>query len=288
MTTKTSDNELNLALRELGRKLGRTPNPSEREAVKRELGLEHQGNGFKAISQKDLFAMNLKPPSFLVEDLFITPGLCLLGGKKKSNKSWLALDLSQRVASGTPFLNRRVKRGAVIYFALEDSIGRLRDRLSKLKTDDSLPVYYMTEIQPLNSDAGMAEFEDAIKTQKPALTIVDTLSSATDKSLDENKSSDTAHLMNQLRSLAIRYDCCILIILHHGKRTFGDPGYDYRGSSAIPSASDVNISLYKSTEGHTLLAEGRDIVDASLKLWFDPLTFTFQLLKTDSRSEHRQ
>jgi hypothetical protein len=151
-----------------------------------------------------------------------------------------------------------------------------------------LPVYYFTEIPPLNSEAGMTELENVLSTQKPALTIIDTLSSATDKTLDENKASDMGDLMNQLRTLAIKTDSCILILLHHGKRVTFDAGFDYRGSSATPSASDINISLYKSGEGHTLLAEGRDIIDTTLKLWFDPETWCFQLLKTDSRSEHRQ
>jgi hypothetical protein len=287
MTTSV-DNELNLRLRELGKELGRVPTPAEREAVKRELeGKAIRGNGTHPISQKDLFAMKLKPPQFLVEDLLISPGLCLLGGRKKSNKSWLALDLSQRVASETPFLGRRVKRGKVFYYALEDSWGRLQDRLGKLKTDATLPVFYMTEIPPLNSEAGMTELENVLSTQKPALTIIDTLASATDKTLDENKASDMGDLMNQLRTLAIKTDSCILILLHHGKRITFDPGFDYRGSSAIPSASDVNISLYKSGESHVLSAEGRDIIDTTLKLRFDVTTWTFQLSKQDSRTERR-
>lgn len=284
MSTKT-DNELNLRLRELGKKLGRVPTPAEREAVKVELGLKDTSGNNGAISQSELFAMKLKPISFLVEGLLVTPGLCLLGGKKKSNKSWLALDLSQRIASGTPFLGRKVRKGGVLYYALEDSVGRLKDRLIKLKTDSSLPVYYHTSISPLNSEGGMVELERAIKDQRPALTIIDTLSSATDKNLDENKASDTGDQMNHLRRLAIETDSCVLVILHHGKRTVFDAGFDYRGSSAIPSASDVNISLYKNEGGHTLLVEGRDLPDTMLKLHFDIETWCFQL--SDNRSERR-
>ncbi|MBM4447389.1 MAG: AAA family ATPase [Chloroflexi bacterium] len=303
MTNKTDElerqNMLNLAYRDRSRELGKILTPSERKTIRdqiyQELDAKNTGADREpcnwrahAITQGDLVNAKLKPLEFLVEGLLISPGLCVFGGRKKAGKSWFILDGSQRIAGGAPWLGKRVKQGKVVYLALEDGVIRLQERLHKLNSDHSLPILYITEFKPLNTEEGMSDFESMIKTESPALVVIDTLASATDRELDENRAGDMSELMKQLHSLALVYGTTILVIAHHGKRSFNDVGYDLRGSSATPSASDVNMGIYRNSDrSYDLRIEGRDLPDTELRLQFDVETMTFQL-KGDSKDERRR
>ena len=72
--------------------------------------------------------------SWLVEGLWETEGVGILGGAPKSCKSWLALDLAFSVATGTRALGKyEVKTpGPVLIFAAEDQPARVRSRLEGL------------------------------------------------------------------------------------------------------------------------------------------------------------
>jgi len=103
--------------------------------------------------------------------------------------------------------------------------------------------------------------------------IIDTLASAKNKYVDENSAGDMADLINKIHELAQKYNCAILIIAHHGKPKVTedrDAGFDIRGSSAIPGATDFNAGLYKNSDGTTdLKVEGRDIGELELRIKFD-------------------
>lgn len=97
-----------------------------------------------------------------------------------------------------------------------------------------------------------------LKEKTPALVVIDTLASATDSSVKENEADSVGKLFNVLHELAIATNTVILMVAHHGKKSYGDVGFDTRGSSAIPGATDANIGLYKNKDGtSSLRAEGR-------------------------------
>lgn len=99
-------------------------------------------------------------------------------------------------------------------------------------------------------------------------------------------------LANALRILAQDHGTAILVVVHHGKASQGDPGFDIRGSSAQAGAADVNLGLYKTEDGYTLKAEGRDIEPLELRIALDVPTLTWalvgdarQLAKADAEGE---
>lgn len=248
-----------------------------------------------AISHPDLMARKYQPLDFLVEDLFTIPGLGVLGAFKKRMKTWLALQLSQAVASGAPFLNMPTKQGSVVHMALEDGERRIRQRLEMQHSNGSLPITYISRFEPLNTPAGITAFREMLKEKNPVLVVIDTLASAKSKKLDENEAGATADLFNLLHTIALENNLFLLIVAHHGKPTgrARDAGFDIRGSSAIPGATDVNVGLYKNDDDtFDLWAEGRDIGELELSLKFDyEQTWAFQcrgdareLRKTDSET----
>ena len=85
-----------------------------------------------------------------------------------------------------------------------------------------------------------------------------------------------------MHDLALELNLMILFIAHHGKglqMTSRDPGFDIRGSSAIPGATDVNIGLYKNEDTtFELIGEGRDIPEFDFRVSFDKeATWAWQL-----------
>ena len=237
----------------------------------------------ETITQRSLLAKELEPPAFLVKDLIATPGLVVLAAKKKSGKSWMTLQLAQCVASGAPFLGKEAKQGNVVYLALEDGERRLQYRLEKQDADYKLPIRYSCWWPPINGTEGFKALVGILREKTPALVIIDTLASARDKQVKENEADSIGELFNLLHDLAIAVNTVILIVSHHGKKTHGDVGFDIRGSSAIPGATDVNIGIYKNNDGTcSLKAEGRDIMDVELRIKFDSeTTWTWQCLGDD-------
>lgn len=223
-----------------------------------------------AIEHDQLLSKNLQPLELLVAELITIPSLVVLAAPKKRCKSWMGLQLSQSVASGAPFLGKTTRQGAVIHMALEDGERRLRQRLEMQNTKRGLPITYLTKFEPLNSKAGWEQLVDLIKERHPALLVIDTLAAAKNRFVDENDAGSIGDLFNRLHALALSENLVIFIIAHHGKLSTGDAGFDIRGSSAIPGATDVNLGLYKNADGSfDLKAEGRDISDVDLRISFD-------------------
>jgi hypothetical protein len=223
-----------------------------------------------AITHDNLLNKELAPLDYLVEDLLTTPGMAVLAGKKKIGKSWLVLQLGQSVAAGAPFLGKATRQGEVIYLALEDGERRLKQRLEMQNTIRGLPITYITDWPPLNTKEGFEALEGIIRLKHPVLAVIDTLASAKDRFVDENEAGAIGDLFNQLHNLTITENMVILIVAHHGKASYNDPGFDIRGSSAIPGATDTNLGLYKNTDGtFDLKAEGRDIGEVDLRISFD-------------------
>src|SRR5215467_2666780 len=90
-------------------------------------------------------------PSWLIEGLWSTEAVGIIGGEPKCGKSFLALDLAVAVASGSPCLRRFPTRqcGAVLLYAAEDAWHIVRQRLECIAIAasldfDSLNVHVIT------------------------------------------------------------------------------------------------------------------------------------------------
>ncbi|MFC1993061.1 AAA family ATPase [Chloroflexota bacterium] len=157
----------------------------------------------ETIVQRSLLAKDLEPLDFLVKDLIITPGLVVIAGKKKSGKSWMTLQLAQCVASGTPFLGKKTKKGNVVYLALEDGERRLQHRLEKQGANNDQPIRYSCWWPPINDTEGLKALVDIIRAKTPALVVIDTLASARGKGVKENEADSMGELFNMVHELAI-------------------------------------------------------------------------------------
>jgi len=247
-------------------------------------GKDVSGDGHKpGMTHRELMGMEFAPIQWMVEGL-LPVGAIVLAGKPKLGKSFMALQIAQAVASGSPFLGLATTKAPVLMIALEDSPRRIKGRLQMQQSLSDLPIDYEWAWEPLD-DKGYHDLKERLekggKDGAYGLVIVDTLASAKSGKVEENKAADMGRLIYPLQRLAHEYQCALLLVFHHRKGAIDDPIWDVRGSGALPGAVDVLVGLYKdrSSGDYCLLSESRDAPELQLKVEFDAAqTYSWQLV----------
>jgi KaiC/GvpD/RAD55 family RecA-like ATPase len=204
------------------------------------------------------------PRQYLVEGLLARGHLAMLGGRPKSGKSWLALQLAQAVDGGTPFLGRRTRPGRVLYAPLEDGPDRLYERAQALgwAARQSKAAFKLPPLNTATGDPGPGLDSIEAAAGEFDLIIIDTLSMLLSGRVSENDNAAMGTIVNEVAAIAHNSGCAILLVHHAGKGFNDDDHFTLmRGASAIRAAYDVGMLLVrKPGEREALLRlESRDI-----------------------------
>lgn len=237
-------------------------------------------------SVAELLDTEFPEPKWIVPGIF-TEGLVLLGGRPKIGKSWMSLQLAGAVATGGKFLGRSIDQGAVLYYALEDSPRRLKDRIQKLGIPRDAPINIIQETRPLQS-GGYDDLARELQDGHYALAVIDTLTRAV-PGLDQNEGRFIGPLMARLQMLALEQATCLQIDDHHRKAAGFTPSEidDPIGATAKVAACDEVAGIFKQQGklGARFLVTGRDIEPVDLQIHFDGLTGCWQLLGESNEME---
>ena len=127
------------------------------------------------VSMRELYetAYESKPP--LIDGLLF-PGTYLLVGAPKLGKSFLVAQLAYHVSTGTPLWNYPVRKGTVLYLALEDDNQRLQSRMYQMfDMEIADQLYFATRARQLGK--GLDEQLERFVREHPdtRLIIIDTL-----------------------------------------------------------------------------------------------------------------
>jgi len=204
----------------------------------------------------------LEPRRWLVEELWGSSAVGVIGGAPKCCKSWLALDLAVSVATSTPCLGRfRVEDpGAVLAFLAEDSLSAVRERVLSIARHrglelEGMPLHVIT--QPtlrLDRDPDRSRLEKTAERLRPRLLILDPLVRL--HGLDENNAGEVAGLLAYFRKLQRRLDLA-LILVHHSRKNASTGGASLRGSGDLHAFGDSNLYLRRVRERLVLSVEHR-------------------------------
>ncbi len=206
---------------------------------------------FELLSINDLLT-DIKETDWLIEGILENNALSVVFGEPGSYKSFLAIDWGLCVATGTPWLERQVDSGLVIFIIGEGQNG-LRKRVQAWEKEKNVslgkaPVVFSSiPAQILDEKSAKlvaAEINKSIKVHgKPKLLILDTLARNFGDG-DENSTKDMTKFISMLDK-HIGSDFTRIIIHHTGlsdkKRA--------RGSSVLRAAADSEYMMTKAGIG---------------------------------------
>ena len=232
----------------------------------------------------------LPPIRFVVSEL-LPQGLHILAGAPKVGKSWMALWLCLRVATGEPVWNFPTAKGDVLYLCLEDSFSRIQSRLLDLTDDAPAGLCFATMSEKLHT--GLVEQIEGFLSGHPCtvLVVIDTLQRVRTASNEGNPYANDYRDLGVLKELADRRRIAVLLVHHLRKMNDDDPMNIISGTTGISGATDTNLVLKKEKRGGSaaiLYCTGRDIEYRELKLEFDPSAHTWALVSGGETAEHQE
>jgi hypothetical protein len=205
----------------------------------------------------DEWAAQPLPPA-LVEGLLECGTFALLVGPPGVAKTFVALELSYRIAGGQPFFGRQAVRGPVVYVLGEGGAAFRKRIRAWRRANPNAPQRIAILPQAANLYAppprvGMPSSPpdavrliaaiDALATP-PALIVLDTLA-RTSLGAEENSARDMGLVVAQIDRLRTRYGCAVLAIHHEAKLGPGGP----RGSGALLGACDACFGMQRRPDG---------------------------------------
>lgn len=200
---------------------------------------------------------------WLIEQLWASQAVGVIGGSPKSCKSWLALEMAVSVASGQPCLGRfeAIETGPVLIYAAEDSPRQVRGRLEGLcrarGVDFSeLDVHLILDPQlRLDVTEDQSRLRAALEVRRPRLLVLDPFVRL--HRIDENSAAEVSSLLADLRSWQRSLGLAIVLV-HHTKKSNGEAsGQALRGSGDLHAWGDSNLYVRKNGEDLTLAMEHR-------------------------------
>lgn len=185
---------------------------------------------------------------------------CMLFGASGSGKSFVAIDWSCCIATGTDWHDQEVEPGAVFYIVGEGQKGFNRRLFAWEKANDvslqTAPLYLWQCPVPLSDPTSVKQLADDIakvasENVPPRMIVIDTLARNIGGA-DENSNRDMGVLMNLLDvHLRIRFNASVVIVHHSGN---GDKDR-LRGASGLTGAVDYEYRVDKKGDDRSLVCK---------------------------------
>ena len=221
------------------------------------------------ISMKELYEriFQRKPP---IIDGLLNAGTYLFVGAPKLGKSFFMAQLAYHVSSGTPMWNYSVRKGTVLYLALEDDYRRLQERLYRMFGTETTPdLFFSVASKSLNE--GLLDQLGTFMNEHPetSLVIIDTLQKVREAEGDTYSYAKDYDIIAGLKAFADRTGIC-LILVHHTRKQKSDDNFDrISGTNGLLGAADGAFIMYKSKRSDgdaTIEVSGRDQPDKKFML----------------------
>jgi RecA-family ATPase len=138
--------------------------------------------------------VSLPDPEWLIEDVLPKGGNAMLWGDSNVGKTFTALDIGARVATGLDWMGYETKQGHVLYVAAEGASffkNRIHawEQVNKLNLSEHMS--FLTEAVQLADPRAVDQFNSVVldKKEPPSLVVLDTLHRCF-VGKDENSSKD--------------------------------------------------------------------------------------------------
>lgn len=240
----------------------------------------------KTVTMQELYQdiYSKKPP--VIEGL-LYQGTYLFVGSPKIGKSFFMAQLAYHVSTGTPLWDYPVKKGTVLYLALEDDYRRLQERMYRMfGTDSTENLYFSVSSKPLGN--GLTDQLSGFIREHPdtTLVIIDTLQKIHEVDSDSYSYAKDYEIINQLKQFSDSWGICLLLVHHTRKQKSSDNFDMISGTNGLLGCADGAFMLYKETRTSnkaTLEISGRDQQDQKIHLIRDEekLCWNFEKAETE-------
>lgn len=302
----TEEREMTAPMTSVGAEVGQSPeltptiipdygedfNPSAEEMFEAQMQYEQEmqaqaqaeresAPGFmQTVSMPELYEMVYpgKPP---IIDHFLYPGTYLFVGAPKVGKSFMMAQIAYHVSSGTPMWNYSVRKGTVLYLALEDDYRRLQERLYRMFGTETTPdLFFSVASKSLNE--GLLDQLGTFLNEHPetSVVIIDTLQKVREAEGDTYSYARDYDIIAGLKAFADRTGIC-LILVHHTRKQKSDDNFDrISGTNGLLGAADGAFIMYKNKRSDgdaTIEVSGRDQPDKKFMLSRNKETLCWEL-----------
>ena len=240
----------------------------------------------KTVTMQELYQdiYSKKPP--VIEGL-LYQGTYLFVGSPKIGKSFFMAQLAYHVSTGTTLWDYPVKKGTVLYLALEDDYRRLQERMYRMfGTDSTENLYFSVSSKPLGN--GLTDQLSGFIREHPdtTLVIIDTLQKIREVDSDSYSYAKDYEIINQLKQFSDSWGICLLLVHHTRKQKASDNFDMISGTNGLLGCADGAFMLYKETRTSNkaiLEISGRDQQDQKIHLVRDEekLCWNFEKAETE-------
>ena len=209
------------------------------------------------IDAETLLATPLPKTMYIVDNL-LPQGLSIFCGASKIGKSWLMLDLANKVAKGEPMWGLATHLCDVLYLTLEDTIVRVQERLYKLI--DEAPSNLRIAVACEKIGKGLEEQINTALNEYPQtkLIIIDTFQkvrNAGGSVRDGMYAVDYADV-SALKEIADKNKIAVMFVHHLRKvKDLDDPFNDVSGSTGIAGAADTIFIMSRARNDKNAVSE---------------------------------
>lgn len=242
-------------------------------------------NYIETVSMPELYEMVYTGKAPIIDGL-LYPGTYLFVGSPKVGKSFMMAQIAYHVSSGTPMWNCEVRKGTVLYLALEDDYKRLQARLYRMfGTEMTENLFFSVASKSLGQ--GLNEQLRSFITNHPDtnLIIIDTLQKVRECDSDNYSYAKDYEIITQLKSFADSMGICLLLV-HHTRKQKADDGFDMiSGTNGLLGAADGAFLLHKekrTSRNAVLEISGRDQQDRKFHLIRNEQTLAWDLERVEN------
>lgn len=197
---------------------------------------------------------------WLLDGILPMKGLSILASKPKVGKSTLARNLAFCTARGETFFGRKVNKGPVIYYALEEKEDEVKRHFRDMGATVSDDIYTYSGGVTENAIHDISKTTNDIK---PVLIIIDPLFRFA-KLYDANDYIQATRALEPLLRFAREHDIHVLLIHHTNKKEKQDSD-SLLGSTGIYASVDTLLIMKKDNDYRRTISSsqryGEDLTD---------------------------
>lgn len=224
---------------------------------------------------------SIVPPAMAIEGLIPERGLVLLGGRPKTGKSWLSVQLGLAFSTGIALGGwlKVIKPGRCHLFALEDGLAITKDKILKLLGEERPDGFRdLSVFDELASPIlrGGDEIIHQVLTAHPAeMIILDSLFKLTGHPKAHEAITQADYdVIDRIRKIALEHNAVAVIPMHTRKgATGGAPIENLMGTTGNTAACDVACELSRTGMNGKLTVVGRIMEEKTFEMTFNQGAF---------------